>query len=322
MDLAVIIVNWNSVRYLDQCLETLFEQTSGLEFEVIVIDNASYDGCDKMIENKFKEVIFIQSNENIGFAKANNLGYEHSSGEVLLFLNPDTEIRDQAIKKMFSALQTLPDAGAIGCKLLNTDMSLQTSSVHAFPTILNQLLNFDFFRKLFPRSALWGTKPLFMDSGQPEVVEAVSGACFMIKRGIFERVKMFSSDYFLYSEELDLCYKIKNVGFKIYYLSIAEIIHHGNKSAEMRTGDFSSDVMMRESIQKFLLKTRGKAYGLAFRMTTALAAVCRLSLMTLSLPLTGLAFNRKKLLASFSKWQRIFRWTLGLEKWAKTTGHR
>src|SRR6185295_8305676 len=121
MDLSIIIINWNSAEYVRKCLHSLAENTHGIDLETIVIDNGSFDSCEKIILNEFPKVRFFQSEDNLGFAKANNFGLEKSTGEYLLFLNPDTEIIDDVIRGMLSIIKSLPSAGILGCKLLNSD---------------------------------------------------------------------------------------------------------------------------------------------------------------------------------------------------------
>ena len=167
MDLSIIIVNWNSVNYLGKCIQSIFASTQGFDFEVIVVDNASYDGCGEMLAASFPADKFIQSADNLGFAGANNLGFTHSSGENLLFLNPDTEILGSAVTDMLAALTTIPDAGAVGCRLLNPDRTVQTSCIQRFPTVLNQLLCTDYLIRHFSQFSMFGVRPLYFYGARP-----------------------------------------------------------------------------------------------------------------------------------------------------------
>jgi len=314
-DLSIIIINWNSVEYLKKCLHSIYSRTNNLSFEVIVVDNASHDGCDEFIRNEFLQVKFIQSDENIGFARANNLGYEYSSGRNLLFLNPDTEIFDSAINIMFSYLELLPDAGAVGCKLLNSDLSIQTSCIQPFPTILNQALAAEHLRLRFPKLKLWGIKPLFFNSGNPEEVEVISGACIMVKKKIFEQVGMFSEDYFMYSEDVDLCYKIQQSGYKSFYISNASVVHHGSGSSRKEQNNYFSILLMRESRMKFFRKTRGKIYANLYRLSIIVVSLFRLILILSMLPINRyLVKDFYDLRYSFHKWKKILRWSFGLKR--------
>src|SRR5581483_3230664 len=160
MDLSIIIVNWNSKDYLLKAIASVEAETKGMAFEIVVIDGGSFDGCDEMMRRYHPHILFIQSDKNLGFAKANNEAFKRSRGRTLLFLNPDTEVQGRAIERLYEQLDVLPDAGVVGPKLLNTDRSIQESCIRAFPTIWNQLLESDLLRRLFPRAGLWGMKPL------------------------------------------------------------------------------------------------------------------------------------------------------------------
>lgn len=314
-DLSIIIINWNSADYVRKCLSSLYQGVNKTSFETIIVDNASYDNCEELVKRDFPDVKFVQSELNIGFAKANNLGFKYSKGRTLLFLNPDTEIIGSAIDDMFSSLHSLPIAGAVGCKLLNTDSSIQTSCIQAFPTIVNQALDIEFLRIKFPQLKLWGIKPLFISDIDPTDVQVISGACMMIKRDIFERVNYFSTDYFMYSEDVDICHKIKLAGYGIYYINKAEVVHHGGGSTQGKQQDFFSTVLMKESLLKFLIKTRGQTYGNVYRVSMVLIALFRLLVISLILPLYTI--KNKSLKYTFNKWKKILRWSIGMEQWAK-----
>lgn len=222
-------MNWNSTEYLRQCIASINEYTRDVNFELIVVDNASPDQDADSLTYQFENLRLIKSPSNIGFGRANNLGFRYSAGEYLLFLNPDTRLVSPAIDIMLAKSEALEDAGIVGCKLLNTDLTVQSSCIQTFPTILNQALDADFLRRRWPHSRLWGTSPLLSDCGTPAKVEVVSGACMMIRRDVFEQVGMFSEEYFMYAEDLDLCRKVVRAGFNNYYVGAATIIHHGEK---------------------------------------------------------------------------------------------
>src|SRR3954454_23444725 len=141
MDVSIIIVNWKSKAYLRNCLRSIRAQATPLTTEILVIDNASADGCGAMLADEFPGVHYLESQENLGFALANNLAFAQSLGEKVLFLNPDTELRGSAIDNLSRALDTLPDAGMVGAKLFNSDGSVQTTCITALPSILNQTLD-------------------------------------------------------------------------------------------------------------------------------------------------------------------------------------
>jgi N-acetylglucosaminyl-diphospho-decaprenol L-rhamnosyltransferase len=312
MDLSIIIVNWNSAEYLRKCIASILALTSGITYEIVVIDSASFDGAGQMLKQFYPHVRFIQSDRNVGFAKANNTAFKVSEGSHILFLNPDTELVVPAINVMFDYMQKLPKTGALGCKLINADGSVQTTCIQSFPTILNQLLSSEFLRALFPKSSLWGMASLFGAEKWPAEVEVLSGACLMVRRTLFEQVGLFSEEYFMYAEDLDLCYKIRQAGFINYYIPEAAVIHFGGGSTDKGHRDFSA-VMMRESIWRFLRKTRGRAYGLAYRTSMLISAIGRLIVLMIALPISISGIGRVSWKASFRKWRAILAWSLGLE---------
>ena len=320
VELSVIIVNWKSCEFLRKCMASLFASAWEPSWEVVVIDNASYDGCGEMLAAEFPRARFLQSQENLGFAGANNVAFNDSVGMYVLFLNPDTEVVGTAVQTMLSFLRATPDAGAVGVRLLNTDLTLQTSCIRRFPTILNQALDFDVLRRAFPRASLWGMRPLFAGDNVVAAVQAISGACLMVTREAFDQVGQFDTRYFMYSEDVDLCYKLQAAGRRNYYMGAATVIHHGGKSTDNQETGFSA-VVMRESRWQFLRQTRGAGYAAAYRMSVGLVAVARLSLLAAFFGATLGAFRRASLRAALLRWHKILRWSLGLEGWVGKLQH-
>jgi N-acetylglucosaminyl-diphospho-decaprenol L-rhamnosyltransferase len=314
-DLSVIIVNWNSKDYVRQCLTSLFSRCRGVSVETIVVDNGSFDGCDQMLAGQFPTVVFVQSGENLGFARANNLGVRHASSRYLLFLNPDTEFIENSPGILLERLKSLPDAGAAGCRLLNDDLSLQTSCVQSFPTVLNQILAADFLRQRFPHANLWGMAALHSPRQKPTEVEAISGACILVKRENFERVGGFTESYFMYGEDLDLCFKLRRSGGKVFYVPETSLIHVGGGSTGRAASNFST-VMMRKSVYRFMRLNRGILPALAYRFAMMSAALARLLLIG-PMMLFGNRVVRHGS-GSLRKWFLILCWSLGLEPRKRT----
>jgi GT2 family glycosyltransferase len=311
--LSIIIVNWNSKDYLRKCLQSIYANTRGISFEIIVVDGASFDGCREMMAREFPAAKFFQSEKNLGFARANNLGVSHSEGSHLLFLNPDTELLEDSIRILMERLESLPRAGAVGCKLLNTDRTLQTSCVQAFPTVRNQIFNSEYLRRRFPGWKMWGVSALFTRPEKPAVVEFISGACILTRRKTFETVGGFTVKYFMYGEDADLCFKIKRAGADVYYVPETAIIHHGGGSSKQAKSNFTN-IMMSESVYRFLQLNRGQLAALVFRLATSIMSVLRLFLILILLP-----FSKGEVVRhggeSLRKWFSILRWGLGLESW-------
>lgn len=312
MDLSIIIVNWNSKDYLQKCIASIMDSKSELKFEILVIDSGSFDGAGEMLKRLYPKVKFIQSDKNLGFAKANNAAVKSSCGSHVLFLNPDTEVVASAIDMLFDQIQKLPRAGAIGCKLLNADGSVQTSCIQSFPTILNQFLNSEFLRALFPKAHLWGMTSLFRTSNEPAEVEVLSGACIMMRRSLFEQIGQFSEDYFMYAEDMDLCYKVRQVGHENYYVPNATVFHFGGGSTQQRPSDFAV-IMMRASVWRFLRKTRGEMYGSGYRCSMLISAGGRIVCLLVLLPAYLVRGRLESWKASARKWWAISAWSMGIK---------
>lgn len=310
VDLSIIIVNWNSKEYLRKCLASIVAETGRLRYEIIVIDSGSFDGCGEMLRKHFPQVRFIQSEQNLGFARANNEAFALSTGACVLFLNPDTEVLDRALERMYAELQRLPAAGAMGCKLLNSDRTLQTSCIQAFPTLLNQTLDSNLLRRWWPRAWLWGTAPLQRARDEPQEVEAISGACVMLRRSVFEKAGCFSEDYFMYGEDMDLSYQTRLAGFRNYCVPSAAVIHHGGGSAQLVASEFPV-VMMRESVKRFLHRNRGAMHARMYQAAMGVAALVRLPLLRgVALVRAAAARDTLAVRASRRKWAAILRWSL------------
>lgn len=226
MELSIIIVNWNTKELLLRCLEALCQAAKRVENEIFVVDNGSTDGSVGAIREKFPEVKLIENPVNLGFAKANNQALSISGGRYLLLLNPDTQVKEEAIPEMLSFMEAHPDTGIVGAQLLNADGSKQ-NSIANFPSLATELLNKSFLRWLFPKR-FPGKERDFSD---PIEVDSVIGACMMVRRKAMEEVGLLDENYFLFMEETDWCYRMKEANWKIFHVPRAEVIHFQGKSA-------------------------------------------------------------------------------------------
>lgn len=215
MELSIIIVSFNTRQLLKDCLISIFDQTLSLTFEVLVVDNASTDGSVEMLKKEFPKVKLISNSQNLGFAKANNLALRQAQGELLLLLNSDTLVLDNAITKMVKFMKESPNVGIVGPKLLNPDKSPQPST----GKFLNLWASF-----------LWliGAERLGLTRSSPgEIKETdwISGACLMVRHEVLNKVGFLDENFFMYLEEMELCYRVKNVGFKIYFYPSSQVLH-------------------------------------------------------------------------------------------------
>ena len=310
---SIIIVNWNSLAYLRECLTSLQESARSAECEIIVVDNASAVDETLAIQAEFPSVLAIRSERNLGFGGANNLGYEHATAPYLLFLNPDTSVLGPAVDVMLDQLQRTAGGGIMGCKLLNTDGSVQTSCIQRFPTILNQVLDIEFLRTRWPLWKIWGIAPLFREDRSVASVEVVSGACLMISRAAFEQVGNFCEDYFMYAEDVDLCYQTRRAGWRVCYTGKASVVHHGGGTSKARKGNAWVAIMQRQAILRFCYKAHGRAYAMAYRAAMGCNAACRLILLALMSPFRKVAAERL-IFSPASKWLSVLKWATGLDR--------
>jgi len=309
-ELSIICVNWNSLGYLLECVATVYEHTQEAVFEVIVVDNASPEGRMEILAERFPRVRIVKSSKNLGFARANNLGFLHSLGDYVLFLNPDTRLVGSAIDVMLGVIKSLPDAGVVGCKLLNSDLSISTSSIQKFPTIVNQLINVEYLRLRYPSFPLWDLGPLFSDKPGPTRVDVIPGACMMLKRDVFQRAGCFSEEYFMYAEDIDLNYKTRKLGLSSYYIGDAQIVHHGGRSSSQQKVSQWSTIMTYKAMVQFYRLNRGPVYGAAYRVAMGMSAAARLMLIAMLFPFA----EKKGLWWSAAKWATVFRWAIGIDR--------
>ncbi len=311
MDLSIIYVNWNSLDYLRESIASVIEQTHSVAYEIIVVDNASPEPGVDLLKQTFPDVKIIHSENNLGFAGANNLGFRHSTGEFVLFLNPDTKLMAPSIDLLIARHKSLPDAGIVGCKLLNTDLSVQLSSIQTYPTILNQAMDAEYLRLRWPECPLWKIAPLFSEKVSLMKVEIIPGACMLLRRSVFERIGLFSEEYFMYAEDLDLNYKVKAAGLTNYYVGETAIIHHGGTSSSRQRVSHWATIMKYRAMVQLFRKTRGGVYALGYRLTMGAVATGRLMLLGLMSLLGNLVSDRESLNYSREKWKTVLKLTAG-----------
>jgi GT2 family glycosyltransferase len=311
MDLSIIYVNWNSLDYLRESIASVIEQTHSVAYEIIVVDNASPEPGVDLLEQTFPDVKIIHSENNLGFAGANNLGFRHSTGEFVLFLNPDTKLMAPSIDLLISRHKSLPDAGIVGCKLLNTDLSVQLSSIQTYPTILNQAMDAEYLRLRWPECPLWKIAPLFSEKVSLMKVEIIPGACMLLRRSVFQQIGLFSEEYFMYAEDLDLNYKVKAAGLTNYYVGETAIIHHGGTSSSRQRVSHWATIMKYRAMVQLFRKTRGSVYALGYRLAMGVVATGRLMLLGLMSLLGNLVSDRESLNYSREKWKTVLKLTAG-----------
>lgn len=233
IDLSIIIVNYNVKEFLMNLLDSIRKAVNNLSVEVIVVDNASDDGSVDAIKEKFPEVKLIVNEKNIGFGAANNLALKEAKGEYLLLLNPDTIVREDTFIEMIKFFKTHPDCGIAGCKVLNPDGTLQLACRRGFPGPWTSFTKVMGLSKLFPKSRFFAKYNLtYLDENQTYEVDAVSGAFMMMRKEVYEKIGGFDPQFFMYGEDLDLCYRAQKANYKVYYVHSTEIIHYKGESTK------------------------------------------------------------------------------------------
>jgi len=256
MKLSIIIVSWNVKEGLVNCLRSIQKNRPCEQFEVIVVDNASTDNATEMVKRDFPETILVSNSKNRGFAAANNQGIKRSQGKYLLFLNPDTIIHADSLDVLVKFMDDNSNVGACGPKLLNADGTTQPSARH-FPTFRGALYRHTFLRflRIF-RSEYkkWLMKDFEHDRQMD--VDQLMGSALMVRRSAIEQAGDMDESFFMYYEEVDLCYRIKKAGWRIVFVPEAVITHLGGQS----TGRIPARkrIMMLTSMLIFFRKHRGR----------------------------------------------------------------
>jgi GT2 family glycosyltransferase len=274
MDVSIIIVSWNTKRLLRDCLISIYEQAGNVDYEIIVLDNASTDGSAEMVKSDFPEVVLLENPENRGFAAASNQGIAASRGRYILLLNSDTVILNNAIEKVISFADMHPETGVIGCRVLNPDGTLQPTCF-MFPSLLNMVLSCTYLYKVFPQSRFFGREHMtWWERDNSMEVDVITGCFMLVRREAFERVGLLDERFFMYGEEADWCYRFKINGWKRMFTPTGEIVHFGGQSTSQKP--VAMIVQLRVSILKFVRKHYGWVACLAARFLVAFFFVVRL----------------------------------------------
>lgn len=277
--LSIVIVSWNTRDLLAGCLDSISHalaagKISGVE--VIVVDNASHDGTVDLLARRFPWVRLIQNQDNVGFARANNQAIEESQGEYVLLLNSDTELYSGALETLVDWMDEHPAVGAAGPRLLNPDGSLQTSC-YPFPTVARELWRLFHLDVLRPYG-VYDMTGWSLD--RPRAVDVLLGACLLLRRAVLEQVGLLDETYFMYSEEVDLCYRIRQQGWLIYWVPQAQMLHYGGQS----TRQVANEMFLRlyQSKLHYFAKHHGRLAAEAYKLVLVASALGRLAVSPLA----------------------------------------
>lgn len=232
---SIIVVAYNSCDFIPACLKSVRDACEGIDAQIIVLDNGSKEPILPEIRNFFPEVLWIDSKENLGFGKGCNLAEKHATKPYLFFINPDTVISRDSFREMLLFMKQHPESGTVGCRILNEDGSIQWACRRSFPTIISAVSKTIGLAALFPKNkTLASYNMTFADPNEMIEVDAISGSFFCIRRDVYEQLNGFDEDFFMYGEDLDLCFRTKEMGLKNYYTPVTNILHFRGQSSRTR----------------------------------------------------------------------------------------
>jgi GT2 family glycosyltransferase len=238
MDVSIIIVAWNVREMLRNCLKSVYEQTRGISFEVIYVDNASKDESVEMVTKEFPEVKVIKNTENKGFIRANNQGIKIAEGRYVLLLNSDTVVLDNAIAKTVKFADEHPETAVVGCKVLNGDGTLQRDCF-MYPSLLNMFLSVTYLYKIFPKSKFFGREYMtWWNFNNVREVQTIAGCYSLVRMEAIRQVGLMDELYFVYGDDPDWCYRFSKNGWKIMFTPDSEIIHYGGQTTRQMARKF------------------------------------------------------------------------------------
>jgi len=272
--ISVIIVNYNVKEYLEQALLSIKKALVGISYEIFVVDNASVDGSVPYIRKKFPDIQIIENKENLGFGRANNLALKEAKGEYVVLINPDTVVQENTFVELLRFFESHPDASAATCKIINPDGSFSVDCRHNIPTPMVAFWKVTGLSRLFPKSKVFGRYNLtYLDPDQIYPVPAISGSFMMIRKNVLDEIGYFDEQFFMYCEDIDLCYRIHKADHKIYYVPTTQIIHYKGESTKKDRLDYV--ITFNKALYQFFKKHYAQSYIFFIRWIIVLGIVLR-----------------------------------------------
>ncbi|MGF1671562.1 MAG: glycosyltransferase [Balneolaceae bacterium] len=273
-DISIIIVNYNVKEFLANCLHSVKKASRNLETEVIVVDNASDDESMAYLKPRFKDVTFIENDENVGFGKANNQALKQVTGKYTLLLNPDTLLQEDTLSVLKDHMDKNDQTGACGCKIVNPDGSFAPESRRTIPTLSTAVYKALGLTALFPKSKLFGAYYLgWKDENEAGEVPVLSGSFMFFRTKALKEAGGFDERFFMYAEDIDLCYRIRENNWKIDYVPATSIIHYKGESSKLN--NMSYIWHFNNSLYLFFDKHYSFRYSALFRVIVYAAILIR-----------------------------------------------
>ena len=313
MKLTIVIVNYNVKYFLEQCLHSVIKACTKLDVEIWVVDNNSVDGSVDMVQKKFPGVNIIANSDNNGFSKANNQAIMISSGEYVLLLNPDTVVEEDTFTKVIGFMDTHPDAGALGVKMIDGSGKFLPESKRGLPTYDVAFYKIFGLSALFPKSKIFGKYHLgFLDENKIHQVDILAGAFMLLRRKALDKSGLLDEDFFMYGEDIDLSYRILKSGYKNYYFPETRIIHYKGESTKRSSVNYVFVFYNAMIIfaQKHFSKSNASLFSFLIRIAIYLRAFTALlsrfiefaflPILDFALVYTGIYFMKKYWSSNFS----------------------
>ncbi|WP_234109089.1 glycosyltransferase family 2 protein [Chryseobacterium sp. R2A-55] len=265
MEVSIIIVNFKTPQLTKNCIDSIKKFTSGIDYEIILVDNNSGDGSEEIFK-KIEDITYIQATENLGFGRANNLGLKSAAGELILFLNSDTVLLENSVKKMFDFFRHHEDKlgiGSLGLTLIDRNKEM-IHSAGDLPTAVNLLSSYfqNFFIKDFHKRK--NVKEVSEYRSEIAEVGYVTGADLMVRKEVFESIENFDPDFFMYYEDALVGHRLRQIGKKNYICNCSQIVHLEGES--FKTPNLTKRIMVEKSMFIYVKKTSGKFGYFLFRM--------------------------------------------------------
>lgn len=261
VDLTISIVNHNHRDMLGPLLDSIYAHTQGISYEAYVVDNNSHDGSADMVRSHYPWVHLICNEQSQGFAANNNQVLRHANGRYVVLLNDDMLLRNDALDRMVAFMDAHPDAGATGCKLLNHDGTLQRSCWRGFPSPRTLLIDLFYISKWLPQlSWVQAFEATLENTDEPVEVDYLLGACLMVRRETLNQTGPLDESFFMFLEETDWCYRIKEHEWRVFWIPEGEIIHYGQQSVSKDPVRFIP--MLYRNYCLFYRKHGGERFGI------------------------------------------------------------
>lgn len=232
MKISVIILSYNVRDLLKKAIQAVYDTYKVPGLQIIVVDNASSDDSVAMVKKTFPKVDMVTSDTNTGFAAGNNLAKKITKGDIVLFLNPDTEVQENAIKKCSEILHEKDELGAITCKVMLPNGKIDYSCHRGLPTVWNTFCYWLGLSKMFPKSKTFaGYEATYLDTNTSHYIDCISGTFLMIKRKVLDKINWWDEDYWWNGEDIEFCYRVKKTGYKIWYEPSVHMMHYKGSSS-------------------------------------------------------------------------------------------